>query len=128
MSSERFRWKLVEDFFNRFNEHRVSTFCPSDIICVDESMSRWYGLGGHWINEGLPMYVAIDRKPENSCEAQNSACGRSGVMLRLKLVTTAEEEQDHLRTGEDGLLHGTTVLKHLFMPWVRTGRVFCVER
>ena len=49
-------------------------------------MSRWYGQGGHWINHGLPQYVAIDRKPENGCEIQNAACGRSGVMLRLKLV------------------------------------------
>jgi hypothetical protein len=38
---------------------------PSDVMCVGESTSKWYGTGGHWINEGLPMYVAIDRKPEN---------------------------------------------------------------
>ena len=40
---------------------------------------------------GLSMYVAIDKKPENSCEIQNSACGRSVIMLRLRLVKTAEE-------------------------------------
>ena len=97
-SSEQYRWKLVDDFVKNFNDHRANYFNPSDQICVDESMSRWYGQGGHWINHGLPQYVAIDRKPENGCEIQNAACGRSGVMLRLKLVKGvdlpgAEEEE-----------------------------------
>jgi hypothetical protein len=26
-------------------------------------------------NHGLPMYVAMNRKPENGCEIQNAACG-----------------------------------------------------
>jgi hypothetical protein len=40
--------------------------------------------GGHWINHALPIYVPIDRKPEFGCEIQNAACGRWGVMMRLK--------------------------------------------
>ena len=35
---------------------------------------------------GLPMYIAIDRNPENGCEIQNYACVRSGVMLLLILI------------------------------------------
>ena len=81
MTSEQCRWRLVDDFIKNFNEHRAQNFFPSDEICIDESMSRWYGQGGHWINHGLPMYVAIDRKPENGCEIQNAACGYSGVMI-----------------------------------------------
>lgn len=60
--------------------------CLSNIlaqICIDESMSRWYGKGGDWINEGLPHYVAIDRKPENGCEIQTACCGTSGIMMSL---------------------------------------------
>ena len=56
-------------------------FFPSNEICVDESMPLSYGQGGHWINHGLPMYVTIDKKPENGCEIQNAAYGRSGVMI-----------------------------------------------
>ena len=81
MTSEQYCWRLVDDFVKTFNEHRVENFFPSDEICVDESMPRWYGQGGHWINHGLPMYVAIDRKPENGCEIQNASCGCSGVMI-----------------------------------------------
>ena len=92
LSSVQYRWLLVQDFVDAINAHRQCMVQPSDLICVDESISRWYGLGGHWIDIGLPHYVAIDRKPENGCEIQNAACGRSGIMLRVELVSTAEEE------------------------------------
>jgi len=92
MTSEAWRWTLVDDFVKAFNDHRERHFIPSNMICVDESISRWYGQGGHWINAGLPCYVSIDRKPENGCEIQNAACGKSGVMLQLKLVKHTEEE------------------------------------
>ena len=64
---------------------------PSDYICVDESMSRWYGIGGHWINACLPQYIAIDRKLENGCEIQNAADGVSGIMIQLNLVKNYSE-------------------------------------
>jgi hypothetical protein len=57
------RWRLVSDFVESVNSHRAAYFSPSDPVCVDESISRWYGQGGHWIENGLPQYVAIDRKP-----------------------------------------------------------------
>ena len=127
MTSEQYRWRLVDDFVKNFNEHRAQNFFPSDEICVDESMSQWYGQGGHWINHGLPMYVAIDRKPENGCEIHNAACGRSGVMIRLKIVKTAEEENASVETDDDGNNHGTNVLKFLVEPWVRTDRCICAD-
>ena len=70
------------------------------------------------------MYVAIDRKPENGCEIQNAACGYSGVMIQLKIVKTAEEENASAVTDDDGNNHGTNVLKFLVEPWVRTDAVY----
>ena len=122
MSHEKYRWLLVDGFVEAFNTYREVYFSPTDIVCVDESISRWYGQGGHWINLGLPMYIAIDRKPENGCEIQNACCGRSGIMMRLKLVKTAEEEATHTVEGEDGMLHGTRILLFLIDPWVYSGR------
>ena len=128
MSPERYRWLLVDEFVNNFNEYRAKTFTPSDLICVDESISRWYGQGGEWINHGLPMYVAMDCKPENGCEIQNAACGRSGVMIRLKLVKTATEAEALGSTeDESGILHGTKVLKELIEPWVFSNRMVCAD-
>ena len=82
-------------------------------------MSRWYEQGGHWIEHGLPQYVAIDGKPENDCEIHNSACGRSGMMKQLQLVTTAEKEEERHIEREEGLVHGTVVMDRLLRPWLR---------
>ena len=61
---------------------------------------------------GLPMYVAIDQKPENGCEIQNSAYGRSGIILWIRFAKTAEEiEAEHVNEYNDGLIHVTQVLK-----------------
>ena len=89
ISHEEWRWMLVEDHKSNFNDHRKQYFHPGWQLCVDESISRWYGLGGHWINMGLPMYVAMDRKPEDGLEIQNMCCALSGIMCRLKLVKSA---------------------------------------
>ena len=73
MIHEAHRWKIVEDYVTHFNEYRIQLFYPSYIICDNESISRWYVQGGHWINLGSPMYVAIYRNPENGSEIHNSA-------------------------------------------------------
>jgi len=57
------------------------------------------------------MYVAIDSKPENGCEIQDAACGRSRIMLNLSIVTTAKHRQDTVTGHEDNFPHGTNVLK-----------------
>lgn len=106
MSLEQWRWMRVSGWVERFNLHRKENYSPSSLICVDESISRWYGLGGNWINIGLPHYVAIDRKPEDGCEIQNAADGYSGIMMNLKLVTSAENQEQHeqqaLEVGDNG--------------------------
>ena len=85
MKHSQYRWKLVDKFVKRFNDYRAQSFIPSEMICVDESISRWYGKGGDWINNKLSHYVAINRKPENGCEIQDSCSGVSGIMMRLRL-------------------------------------------
>ena len=76
----------------------------------DESIAHWYGLGGFWINIGLPQYIAQDQKPEDGCEIQNCACGVSGVMMHLKLVKTAEAKDHNVEEDEDGIPHGAKIL------------------
>jgi hypothetical protein len=111
---------------NVFNEWRASNFVPSDLICIDESFSRWYGVGGDSINVGLPHYVAMDRKPEAGLEIQNAACGRSKVMMRLKLVKNIGAEDP--QADDAGLLHGTVVLKQLLDPWIgQSTRIVCAD-
>jgi hypothetical protein len=157
MSSEKYRWLLCDNFVNNFNRHHSRNFIPSDLICIDESISRWYGQGGEWINHGLPMYVAMDRKPENGCEIQDAACGRSGIMIQLKLVKTAteskfiedekmarlvvtinqqqnrqqsteqEETIQQIQQQQQQLLHGIKVMKELLQPWNFSERLVCAD-
>ena len=46
------RWKLVDGFVEKFNNHQSAKFLPGSKICVDESMIKWYGHIGGWINKG----------------------------------------------------------------------------
>jgi Transposase IS4 len=133
MSSEAYRWMLVDDFVALFNGHRKMYFEPSHILTVNESMVRWYGLGGTWINMGLPHYLAIDRKPENGCEIQNAACGISGVMLKLKIVKLAThkpENPDPVSHGgipHGGIPHCGRVLMELVLSWSGSNRIVCAD-
>jgi Transposase IS4 len=132
LSSESFCWMLVDGFIRNFNQHRAANFIPSDRLVVDESFSRWYGQGGTWINHGLPMFVSMDRKPEDGCEIQNAACGRTGIMCRLKVVKTTRESRDEENEEDEagalrGLNHGTKVLLKLTSPWWMSNRVVVAD-
>jgi Transposase IS4 len=78
-------------------------------------MIQWYGMGGDWINKGLPHYVAIDRKPENGCEIQNAACGKTGIMMELHVVTGPVEERLVLENDDKEL--GCKIVVHLLRFW-----------
>ncbi len=93
MSSERYRWMLIHDFFTNINEHRMRTFVPVERLEADETVVRWYGKGVTFVNAGLPMHLALERKPDNGGEIQNLADVASGIMLRLKIVKSAKEEK-----------------------------------
>ena len=54
-------------------------------------------LDQHWSSNVCRKW----QKPESVCEIQNSACGKSGVMLRLKIVKHVESEDLHLVEGPD---------------------------
>ena len=110
------RWDRVSAFVKAINEFRESNFTPCEYICVHESMSRWYGLGGDWCDLGLPHYVAMDRKTENGGELKSSACGKSGGMLRIERVTG--QEDNNSRSFEHQYQHTAAVTLRLVEPWL----------
>jgi hypothetical protein len=93
MSSERYCWMLINDFVANINKYRQRTFVPGGRLEADETVVRWYGKGGAFVDAGLPMYLALERKPDNGGEIQNLANVASGIMLHLKVVKSANEEK-----------------------------------
>ena len=89
MSSEWYCWMLINNFVANINKYRQRTFVPGGHLEADETVVRWYGKGG---TAGLPMYLVLKGKPDNSGEIQNLAIIASGIMLHLKLVKSANEE------------------------------------
>ena len=117
------RWSEVSGFIDALNEHRHAHMKPSELLCVDESISRWYGLGGDWMDIGLPHYVALERKPEKGCEIKTACCGRSGILVRMELTRCAEETQK--LQFENDEQHGTATTLRLVEPWFHTLRHVC---
>jgi hypothetical protein len=87
-------------------------------------MSRWYGKGGDWINEGIPHYIAIDRKPENGCEIQTACCGTSGIMMGLRIVKQEEIELE--MESHASFNHGLKVMLNLLQGWTPRG-IVCAD-
>lgn len=92
------RWSLASGLLYAINEQREKYVPRSEFICVDESVSRFYGLGGDWIDTGLLRYVVLDRKPAKGCEIRTAACGKIGMMIRLEIVKSSTESENlHLK-------------------------------
>jgi hypothetical protein len=47
MTYQQWAWSKLDGFVKRFNEHRATKYSPTENICIDESFSMWYGLGGY---------------------------------------------------------------------------------
>jgi hypothetical protein len=77
---------------------------------------------------GLPMYVAINQKPESRCEIQNAACGRSGVILQLHWVKTKKENRtSFVEIGLTSGNHGTNICRKLVLSWRHTNTIVCAN-
>ena len=72
---------LVNDHDANINKYRARTFVPGDHLEADKTVIRWYGIGGAFVDAGLPMYLALERKLDNGGKIQNLADAASGIML-----------------------------------------------
>ena len=103
---------IANNHVANLNKNCDCNYHPSDSIFVDEYMSRWYGIGEHRKNSGLPQYIAINRKTQNGCEIYNTADGFSVIIMQLKFVKTSSEEDIYSPEEHDRLLRGTKVIKN----------------
>ncbi len=73
MLSKWYHWMLVNDFVDHIIMYRSAMFFPGDALEADESVICWFGVVGAFVNKGLPMYIALEQKPDGGCEIQNLA-------------------------------------------------------
>ncbi|KAL3781822.1 hypothetical protein ACHAW5_001132 [Stephanodiscus triporus] len=125
MSSEQYRWMLVDDFVDNINEYRARTFVPGGHLEADESMICWYGVGGSFVEAGIPHYAVSERKPNNGAEIQNltdvnrivkSAAEEEAIAA----TATADKDNDKDVAANEGG-KGTRVLLELTRPWRDSG-------
>ena len=57
MTSAEYRWMLIRDHVDNFNRHRAVNFHPGGTLIVDETIIRWYGMGGEYVNVGAMAWV-----------------------------------------------------------------------
>ena len=135
MSSEQYLWMLIDNFVANINRHRASMFVPGNEVEADETAICWYGVGGAYVNKGLPMYLALECKPSNGGEIQNLADIALGIMLHLKIVKSANKEKAIASAAANAIVadnniaaankggNGTQVLLELTEPWHHYGRL-----
>ena len=63
MSSERYRWMLINDFVANINKYRQRTFVPGGHLEANETIIQWYGKGGALIDAGLPSTLPLSASP-----------------------------------------------------------------
>ena len=56
------------------------------------------------------MFLSMERNLENGTEIHSSECGSSGIMIRLRVVNSENNEEYH-KDDEDNINHVTRVLK-----------------
>ena len=78
---------------------------------MDEIFSSWYGLGGDWINIGLPQYVHKYHKTYNAY----TCCVRNMVMMKLRLLNVKNADDSDATSNanvpDESANHRTNLLK-----------------
>jgi hypothetical protein len=109
--------------------HHQETLDPLDPICVDESISWWNGIGGNWINLGLPKYVRGNWPQAREWMWNPKQCLRHVNPGHHAFLSLSCEEQgrEWHNTGrrQQSENKGTRVCESPILPWATTSSTFC---
>lgn len=78
MSFEQYIWSMVDVFVYRFNEEHERMLSSPELVHFDK-MSRWYGLGGHWINVGMPQLFLLTVSRKMNVRDRTPSVGLEGL-------------------------------------------------
>lgn len=112
MIREQYRWLLVDGFVIAFNEYRAAKYFPSDRICVEKSISRWYGLGA------LDQYISSKLR----C---NGTTTREWVR-DSECMWWKGQNNDSTQTCEDISIYGVIVANITVLLTCCHGEIYCI--
>jgi hypothetical protein len=104
-----------------WNEHMSSTFIPSWMSCLDESMSPWTS---RWT---CPGWMFVPRKPHPmGNEYHTIDCGVSGILYQMEMVEGKDRPPEIPAQHDE---HGKTsgLLLHLTSPIWATGKIVVLD-
>jgi len=120
-------WFPVYDFVEAMNERIIEVYYPSSTFCVDESSSKWRGMGD-WYDRGMPHITKCPRKPETlSCEFKDNADATTGIIVRLEICEGKERMKQKEWAGVEGISAGAAMCMRLCKPWFGTGRMLVAD-
>ena len=65
-------------------------------------------------------------KPDIRADIQNTASGRLGIMMQLRIVKYEKNEEEQ-QDDKEYIPYGKKVLKKLVMPWDNKNRIVCAD-
>jgi len=103
-------WLRIRYFVDSFNMARYKFVMPGWALVIDESTTKWRGLGD-WYDLGMPHITKIPRKPEPiGLEIKDMCDGTSHIMLHLEIMEGKDimkEKGPDNEPGEVKLSEGT---------------------
>jgi len=71
----------IRGFMDAWNSNMAKTFSPSDLVCLDESMSMWTE------KHSMPGWMFVDRKPtQTGQEFHTITCAKSNILYNVEPV------------------------------------------
>jgi hypothetical protein len=111
----------IRPLVKAWNEHMSTTFLPSWVSCLDESMSPWTS---RWT---CPGWMFVPRKPHPmGNEYHTIACAVSGILYQMEMVEGRDQPREvTVQHDEQGKTDG--LLLRLTTPIWATGKVVILD-
>ena len=111
----------IRQLLTSWNQNMTSTFIPSWVSCLDESMSTWTS------RYTCPGWMFVPRKPHPmGNEYHTIACGTSGILFQMEIVEGKDKPRE-VPVQHDQHGKTTGLLLRLTAPIWATGKVVVLD-
>lgn len=116
------RWADFNRIVSAINEHRQANMYPAHSICIEDRMSRSYGLGVIGRTLDCPTTCTWKWNLKQN-DLKSASCESSGITLRSELTQSATDTSR--KSFEPTEAHGTAKSLRLLEPWFHSNQHAC---